>query len=122
MSGEASPDAELSKIVSDLTAYIDKSHCGYCKAILGDAKTIIESYGQIQTEAVVMDKLQHDRNDMLQETQRNAMAMIQKQLPPDQATGEGWSLMRRRPNGPGQRVKSNKFVKWVFGDFFEGLF
>lgn len=122
MADESYSDAKLSKIIADLTDYIDQSHCGYCKAILGDAKTIISSYGKIQEEAIVMDKLQHDRNEMLVETQKNAVSMIQKYMPQEKPDDHNWSMIPRRSNGPGQRVKNNRFVQWAFGDFFEGLF
>ena len=103
-----------------LTSMIDKSHCGYCKMYVGDANEILTRYGNIQEDAVILDKIQHGRKEELGEIQASAVRMIQEQLP-DNTTQENWTMFPRRQNGPGQRVKSNRFVKWAFGDFFEGL-
>lgn len=121
---------KLDIAIANLTEIIDTTHCGYCKAIIGDARNILTGYEGLMDKAEELDRIQREQNTFLSETSQKADEIIQSKMSQSayspeqtrQVTMPGGPLMSRlqtrRPISMIQSQVKNRggIIKNIFGD------
>lgn len=72
----------IDNAVNELTQIIDTTHCGYCKAIVGDARNILTKYESVMEQAEELDHIQRNQNEFLDQTSLQASKVIEQYKQP----------------------------------------
>lgn len=135
----------LDSAIANLTEIIDTTHCGYCKAIVGDAREILTSYESLMDKAEKVDQISREQKAFLTETNNKADEMINSYALPHTAPspqqtirpmsrggmmprpnimgnimgGNGGIMNGMMPNGRRMsKMMSRPMINQFFGDFF----
>lgn len=111
---------EIKEEESRLTAIIDKTHCGYCKEIVGSARDILKTYAEIIDKAEKLDEIKQSQTAYLGGIKDKADEMINAYNPSTKAQATGGRAMNRL-QGPLKRVQSRKIFNQYFGDLLQTL-